>query len=203
MKPRTQAIVRVIVLAIGGLATALGLYCLIVSCALFLDLQRWSKARLLDIEVDVSQPGEFSGRFTPDCPFAFCYQLVLVLPPSLSDRLGSVDSLSGMEARISVTDSHGSDLPKVKERPVQVALMMPSKTISLGGIPHPLSKETYTLKLTVSKGAEALSGTKQRLFLEYRIGFQAIVWLVGLVVAVSSLSVGVISLRAGHRLRKV
>ncbi len=188
-------------MAIGGLVTAFGAYSLIVSCVLFIQLGQWSKARLLDIEVDVSQPGEFSGRFTPDCPFAFCYKLLLVLPPSLSDRLESVDFLTAMEARLSVTDSHGSELPNLKERPVQLALMMPSKTISLGGIPHRLPEETYTLRLTISQGAKALSGTKQRLILKYLFGFQAMAWLVGLLVAIPALAVGVILLRAGRRLK--
>jgi hypothetical protein len=200
MKPQARTIVRVIVLAIGGLVTAFGVYCLIISCVLFVQLWQWGRARLLDIEADVSQPGEFSGQFIPKCPIAICYRLLLVLPPSLSDRSASENLLAGMEARLSVTDSHGSELPKLKERPVQVALMTHSETISLGGIPHRLPEETYMLRLTISQGAKALSGTQQRLILKYAIGFQGVAWLVGLVVAIAALAIGAILLFAGVKL---
>jgi hypothetical protein len=191
---------RIFLLATGGLVAAFGIYCLIISCVLFVQLRQWAKARILDIEVDVSQPGEFTGRFTPDCPFAFSYQLLLVLPPSLSDRLESEDLLTGMEARLSVMDSHGSELRDLRDRPIQPAVRTPGKPIALERI-YLLPKETHTLRLSVSQGAMALSGTKQRLVLKYLFGFQAVAWLVGLLVSIPALAVGAILLFAGVKLR--
>jgi len=191
--------IRIVVLAVGGFFATLGVYCFFTSFVMFAALKGWAKTHLLDMEVDVSQPGEFSGQFIPKCPIAIYYRLLLVLPPSLFDRSESENLLEGLEARLSVTDSHGSELPKLTERPVQLALMMPSKTISLGGIPHRLPEETYTLRFTVSKGAKALSGTQQRLILKYAIGSQGVAWLVRLVVAVAALAVGAVFIFRGVR----
>ncbi len=166
MKPQTQAIVRVLVLAIGGLVTAFGLVYLFFLCIMVGTFRGWVKARPLDIAVDVSQPGEFSGQFIPRCPIAFRYRLLLVLPPSLADRSASEDLLAGMEAHLSVMDPHGSELPDLKERPVQPAHRTPGKPIALERF-APFPKETYTLRLTISQGAKALSGTQQRLILKY------------------------------------
>jgi hypothetical protein len=136
-----------------------------------MQIRQWGKERFLDIEVDVSQPGEFSGKFIPKCPIAFSYVLLLELPPSLFDHSETEALLEGLEARLSITDSHGSELPNLKDRPVKHKTH--GNPIMLECLPN-LPEEIHTLKLTISKGAEALSGTKQHLFLEYCIGFQAI-----------------------------
>ena len=179
---------KIIVFAIASLVTAFGVYCVIVSCLLFMQFREWRKARLLDIEVDVSQPGEFSGQFVPKCPIAVFCVLLLELHPSFSDEAETEALLEGMEARLSIMDSHGSELPNLKYRPVkQITRENPIMLECLQNLPE----ETHTLKLTISKGAEALSGTKQQLFLEYRFGFQAISLHITFLAAVISLILGV------------
>jgi hypothetical protein len=178
---------KIIILTIAGLVAAFGVYCLIVSCHLFMQFRQWSKARLLDIEVDVSQPGEFSGQFAPKCPIAACYVLLLELPPSFSGDSDTKVLLEGLEAHLSVMDSHGSELPDLENPHVECKTS--GNPIMLERL-NRLPEEPHTLKLTITKGAKALSGTKQRLFIEYRLGFQTISLHISFLVAVVAISFG-------------
>jgi hypothetical protein len=201
MKPRTQAIVRVVVLAIGGLVTTLAVAYFLFLCVMVGKLRGWVNARPLDIVVDVSRIGEFSGQFTPKCPIAFCYQLLLVLPPALADRPESEDLLAGMEAHLSVVDSRGSALRELEERPVQPAQRRPGRPIALERI-FRLPSGTYTLRLTISKGAKPLSGTQQRLMLKYVCSdIFVLVLLKHFFLAMLVLAVGAILFSVGVRLR--
>ena len=190
---------KIIILTVAGLVTAFGVYCLIVSCHLFMQFRQWSKARLLDIEVDVSQPGEFSGQFAPKCPIAACYVLLLELSPSFFDGSDAKVLLEGLEARLSAIDSHGQKLPALKDRHVECKTS--GNPILLERL-NRLPEEPHTLKLTITKGAKALSGTKQRLFLEYRLGFQTISLHISFWVAVVAISFGTGLTFYGLRLAK-
>jgi len=175
------------ILAIAGLVIVIGIFCLVASCFLFVQFRQWTKTRLLDIEVDISQPGEFSGQFVPKCPIAAYYTLLLELPPSFTEDSDTQALLDGLEARLSVLDSHGSELRGFKERDIKYKTR--GNPIMLEQL-YRLPEESYTLRFTIAQGAKALSGTKQHLFLEYRLGFQTIELHISLLATVVALTIG-------------
>jgi len=166
---RINQIVRIIVLTIAGLLIAVGVLSLIVSWFVFRELRQWSEARPLDIEVDLSQPGEFSDQFILKCPDAVYYELCLVLPSSLCVKSEGEELLAGLEASCSIMDSYGSELPHLRELRLKPAKVTPGKPMLLESIGH-LPEDTYTFRLTVSQGAGALSGVEQHLIMTYVVG---------------------------------
>jgi len=154
-----------------------------------MQIRQWGKERFMDIEVDVSQPGEFSGQFVPKCPIAVFYALQLELPPSLSDDSETEALLEGLEARLSVMDSHGSELKNLKDRRVELRYRRHGKTIGLERL-YRLPEEKYMLRITITQGAKALSETKQRLILKYIIGFQGIAPFISSIASVIALALG-------------
>jgi len=169
---RIRQIVKIFFLATSGLLTAFGIFLLIFSWFSFQELKQWGEARSLDIEVDLSQPGEFSYPFILECPYADSYDLLLILPPFPSSESKPDDLLAGLDAFYSIIDSNGLELPhllKLRLEPLTKASGKPILFESIGRLP----KAMYTFRLTVSQGAGALSGVEQHLIMTYNIGFDA------------------------------
>jgi len=191
---RAHQIVRIIVLAIAGLLIAFGVFSLIFSWSSFWELCQWREARPLDVEVDLSQPGEFSYQFILECPYAYSCDLLLILPPSLSGESKPDDLLAGLEACYSIMDSYGLELPHLRElhlEPLTAASGEPILLEAIGRLPE----DTYTFRLTVSQGAGALSGVKQRLIMTYAVGFHALGPFMALALGVFALVGGAILIK--------
>ncbi len=188
---RIRQIVKIFFLATSGLLTAFGVFLLIFSWFSFQELKQWGEARSLDIEVDLSQPGEFSYPFILECPYADSYDLLLILPPFPSSESKPDDLLAGLDAFYSIIDSNGLELPhllKLRLEPLTKASGKPILFESIGRLP----KAMYTFRLTVSQGAGALSGVEQHLIMTYNIGFAAALPLLALSLGIPSFAFGVI-----------
>lgn len=188
---RLRHIVKFFFLATSGLLIAFGIFLLIFSWFFFRELKQWHKTHPFDIKVDLSQPGEFSEQFTLKCPYAFSYDLWLILPHSLSVDPELMELFAGLEARYSVIDYSGSEIEWLRELPLE-PLTKPSEGQVLLETIGLLHENTYTFKLTVSHGAGALSGVEQRLVMDYNIGFAAALPLLALALGMPSFAFGVI-----------
>ena len=188
---RIRQIVKIFFFATSGLLTAFGIFLLIFSWLSFNELKQWGEVRSLDIEVDLSQPGEFSYPFILECPYADSYDLLLILPPFPSSESKPDDLLAGLDAVYSIIDSNGLELPhlrKLRLEPLTKASGKPILFESIGRLP----KAMYTFRLTVSQGAGALSGVEQHLIMTYNIGFAAALPLLALALGIPSFAFGVI-----------
>jgi hypothetical protein len=188
---KTRKIIKVIVLVIGSLLIVFGVYCLISSWCFFRQLKQWSKANALDIKVDLSLPGEYSNKFDLKCPYASSHELLLVLPNFQQEEFEKKGSWDGLEGQFSFFDRNGAEIDWLSELEVSPKTKISEGEVLLldiGGLP----RGTYMLRLTVSKGAKALSGVEQRLVMHYLIGFAAIGPILYLVMGVPSFTVGVL-----------
>lgn len=179
-----------------------GVFSLIVSYFFYRELRQWHNTNPLDISVDMSQPGELSEQFTLKCPYAFSYDLWLVLPHSFSGELVQKELLDGLEAYFSITDHSGSDIMWLREIPLEQLTKSSEKRILLKCIGL-LPENTYTLNLSVSQGAKALLGVEQRLIIDYNIGFVTLLPILTLFIGIPTFVFGLVLAFLEHNAREV
>jgi len=185
-------IVKIIALLISSLLIAFGICSLIFSYFNYRELKQWHKTHPFDVRVDLSQPGEFSKQFTLNCPYAFSYDLWLLLPQVLSPETEWEELRMNLEVHYSVIDHSGSEIEWLREIHLKPSTKPSEGKILLGTFGR-LKENTYTIKFIVSQGVEALSGVEQRLIMDYNIGFAWASPVLALFLGIPSLVIGVIS----------
>ncbi len=163
-KRRTGRIVAFIaagVLLIGGVVFLFGYY--------YYDRQftEWQDARPIDIPVDLSKPGTFSGRFTQTCRVAHGEAIFLIVAASALGDTSPTELLKSLRFTCVISDPGGR--PVVEQAFSSEAW---SGSRFEGGdidiisfLPFPEGE--YDLTLTVEQGAPALAGVEQRLQARY------------------------------------
>jgi hypothetical protein len=140
----------------------------------FAQFLAWFEAKPVDIEVDFSKPGTYSSGFEQTCSVSYSELFVLEVPESVfrnrdTDSVSLIDALlSKLEASCTITDSNGDEI-------ATLALPDPNShrngiffdnLVPLNEMP-PFKNGTYRIFISVSKGAPALSGIKQRFAARY------------------------------------
>ena len=132
-----------------------------------LRLKELQEMALLAETVDFSKPGSFSGRWKQGSSFAHGEGIYLAVAGDKAPGKTETELLEGLDGTVRVSSSEGKEVfsgPIVhgwsnsirKEKPIMLAY--------LG---FPLEKGVYALDITVTNGAEALSGMEQTISVEY------------------------------------
>jgi hypothetical protein len=188
---KRRQVIKVVFFIIGCLLTVFGIYSLIISWCFFSQLKQWNKTNVFDIKVDLSQPGEYSKKFDIKCPYYPLHDLLLVLPNFQQEEFEKKGSWEGLDANLSVIDHTGAEIDCWKELDVSPMTEINDGEVLL--IPFgSLSRNTYTFKIMVTKGAKALSGVEQRLVLTNIIGMAFMGPILYFLVGAPSFCVGVI-----------
>lgn len=125
------------------------------------SIEEWSVAKPIDMKVDLSQPGEFVGRFHQTWLSAHSQFIGLRVPEAILNATTPLALLKGASARFVIADKSGVEIESS-----EIDLASDGDLIH-GLIPlsfaSPGTKGDFSAKLVVTAGAAALKGVPQRL----------------------------------------
>lgn len=163
--PRGRTILRIIVAA------------LLIAGAVLLFLAhrgreafyRWVEARPVNIKVDLSQAGEFSGPFHQTCEMSHGEYLCLELPPRVLAGTTPTKLVANLRFEYTVTNAQGG-----QEARGDFEYGLPWEDyLYEGAIPlvyvDRFHNGDYTLLLRVTTGVPELAGVQQRLIARYHL----------------------------------
>ena len=160
---------RTISSVIASLLLVAGVYFLIWAHHQRQEFQRWTTAKPIDMAVDVSHPGHFSGEFRQTCQTSHGEAVCLEMPSNLLASASASNVLASLQFDCTIADAQGTQVVKSSFDGDR----LDGDRLIDGAIPvvfiAPFKKGIYTLTLTVSKGAPALAGVHQRLVARYEL----------------------------------
>ncbi|MDQ1256439.1 MAG: hypothetical protein QG656_1035 [Candidatus Hydrogenedentes bacterium] len=140
------------------------------------ELQRrqfweWVEVPTIDIPVDCSVPGSFSGKLVHTCTMAHGGGgLRLEIPPESIPQTELESALEGLRVEGTVTDIKSGAKTAI-EASDRFLYSVPGDehAILAASLPYDLPKGEYTLELSVVTGAQRLAGIPQRLVGRYML----------------------------------
>lgn len=132
-------------------------------------IDRWAAELPVDMQVDFSRPGTFTTTGVFSCPAACGHgmHLYLLLPEEEKRDVTPRAVVEELALRCSIEDKSGREVCSFAVPDDQVPAPYQGQ-ILLGGTLYVGSK-TNVLRLTVSRGASALKGTRQRVIGMYDV----------------------------------
>lgn len=155
--------------AVAGLLCVVGVFFLITAYRYRQDFYRWQEASPIDIAIDLSKPGQFTGGFKQTCHIAHGEVLCLRLPPNMLANSAWPNRLHDLRFVAQIRDKNGMET--VREEftgDLFGTNYQPNGTLALLPFP-PFGNGEYQLILTVTEGVPALQGTPQRLVARYML----------------------------------
>lgn len=162
-----------------------------------------SKAKLVNIEVDFSKPGNYSSSFYVSSAIALGLQLELKFDWPASGKDAALPKLDGLEGKVSVADENGqvvgcSDFTSEDFYPVTYS-DEPNGYYMMVHCPFS-AKGDFTLTIDIVRPAGALRNSRQILTGRFLIcGLQTIPALFLSVAGLTSAGLGVKMMRSKHK----
>jgi len=165
---KKRAIGRTISLVIAGIVIVAGVFFIVGAYCIRQKFLRQAKAKPIDIAVDLSGPGEFSGEFRQTWRACHGQTINLHVPTNLSSQVSLSNLSDSLEFKCQITDSKGNVVvdDKLAGRPIlqdgsdnNIIPLLYFRPFDLG---------TYMLTFTVISGAPQLAGVEQRLVCQYQ-----------------------------------
>ena len=185
---------RIIASVIAGLLAVAGIYFLVESHRIRHEFYQRIEEKLIDLEVDLSQPGEFSGEFQQTWSICHRQAINLHVPSNLASQVSPSKLLTSLEFKCRITDSNGDVVADDKSagHPIWQDRLDDDEIPLLYF--HPFDKGgTYTLTLTIIRGAPRLAGVPQRLVGRYQpCGIELLPAFFAIVIGIASLVVAAI-----------
>ena len=158
---------RVVTLSVAAVLLTVGVVFLLGYYHYDRQFAEWQDARPIDIPVDLSKPGTFSGRFIQTCRAAHGEAISLVVAPSATGGTSPADLIRPLRLRCVISDLRG--LPVVEQEfrgeAWSASRFGGGDTDMISFSPFPEGE--YNLTLTIAEGAPALAGMDQRLQARY------------------------------------
>ncbi|MHC4213893.1 MAG: hypothetical protein ACYSWP_11025 [Planctomycetota bacterium] len=156
IRPITRALLAFILLLLAA-----GVFFLIVTFNIFKDFKHLFDIRQVDIEADLSKPGEFACDFIQTRKSHLGQTVFLYIP---SDNLSPDNLLESLEFECKITDPNGNIVidsnmagrSRWHNRSYDIS-------IPLMSLLNPLEPGDYRFTFTVTKGAPKLNGLEQRI----------------------------------------
>jgi hypothetical protein len=163
-------------ISIGRLITATFAALLTAATAVFVDgscnsdrrFHEAIDARPMSLDIDLSQPGEFSAPFTQTYCEAHGEIIRLIVESPDGTGRATAEQLAGLDARVMIADADDN-------RVVDQELAVPKDRAPPEdeGLPlayfRPFSEGDYTATITVARGAPSLRGARQTLYAQYSL----------------------------------
>lgn len=158
---------RKIVLVVAGILLLAGIFFLVKAYQYHKQFYEWVEAEPINIEVDMSKPGKYSGQFHQTCAISHGEELLLQLPADKLKEMSPKAVVGPLEFHCSITNEIGEEVVS-SETARQINLRDEYKD---GAIPllyfHPFENGTYHLVLSVTKSNQHLADVPQRLIARY------------------------------------
>jgi hypothetical protein len=131
------------------------------------DFYECLDARPAAVTVDLSQPGKSTAPFKQTCALAHGEALYLVLPVATLTTQSVAQLLDGLDATITITDTHGNQVIRTKFTDFEVGTSSTDPIL----LSHfdPFQNGDYVIAIDVAEGAPALLGSKQTVFAKYEL----------------------------------
>jgi len=189
---------RTIASVIAGVFVVVGVYFIVWSVQYRREFYQALEARPIDMAVDLSQPGEFSGQLhqTRRTPYLF-QPLYLEVPPDVLHDVSVPDMVSKLRFNYAIADAQGKMVVESKfEGDLAASARFSQGTLQIGGFAY-FETGKYTLTFRVTEGVPELAGIPQRLASSYLLcGMEMMSVLLGTVIGIASIIVaGIILLR--------
>ncbi|MFA6562176.1 MAG: hypothetical protein WCV00_09755 [Verrucomicrobiia bacterium] len=160
---------RTIACAVAGLLCAASIFLLIFAHNHRRDFYQWKQARPIDIPVDLSKPGQFTGGFAQTCHISHGEAICLAVPTDVVAKTTWTNLLSNLRFVSQIQDRNGKE--ELKEEftgePFGRDHLIDGDFVLL--MFRPFADGTYQMALTVTQGAPALHGVPQRLVARYML----------------------------------
>ena len=186
---------RIIATVIGVLILAFGINMLVTSHRSRQGFEEWKVARPIDIEVDFSKPGTFSGPLHQTCQISHDELLGIEVPKETLSDLTETELLEGLEFDCLITDEQGKAVIErnFKSNPdwetQRIDQMIP--LLSILSFPN----GDYTLTVHIKEGAPKLASIPQRLVARYMLcGMELMVAQISLIIGVVALVIATVLL---------
>jgi hypothetical protein len=165
---RRISIGRLIAATLAALLTAVAAF--FAYGAYDLDRQFYEAldARPISLEVNLSQPGEFSAPFTQTYTASHGESIHLLVELPAGSTCVTAEQLAGLDARMVIVDVDGNKVVDQKLAAPTDCGPREDEALPLAYF-HPFSVGEYTATITVAQGAPALRGTKQTLYAKYHL----------------------------------
>jgi len=158
---------RVVALSIAGVLLIVGVVFLFGYYHYDRQFTEWQDARPIDIPVDLSKPGTFSGRFTQTCRVAHGEGIFLIVAASALGNTSPTELLKSLRFTCVISDPGGRPVveQKLSSEAWSGSRLEGGDIDLISFLPFPEGE--YDLTLTVEQGAPALAGVEQRLQARY------------------------------------
>ena len=162
----------------------------------YLDVKRQLRAgktdQPVDIEVDLSRPGEYTGPFVQTCAMSHDQRLTLHLGEEVATAEEAAALLGGLDATFAVYRT--DDTPVIELELMDLGRHQAYPAAYLEGQRFaPFAKGSYRFRLTVRQPAAALSGVRQQLTARYELcGLEGFALVAGAAATFGPLIAGVL-----------
>ncbi|MBI5725384.1 MAG: hypothetical protein HZA50_15615 [Planctomycetes bacterium] len=160
---------RTIAYSIAGLCLAAGIYFSLEARPKLREFDEWRKDRPADIQVDLSQPGEFSGKFVQTCDISHSEEISLIVSPEAAARPDSAKLPENLRCTLRITDEKGGESFKQEVVGEDLSQYGPQKEKFVLALFRPFKRGNYRITITITQGAPALRGVQQRIVARYLI----------------------------------
>jgi len=161
---------RIFACVIAAYLAYFGVESLVEAHHLGQQYEQWQTARPVDISVDLSTPGEYSGVFRQTCQSSHGEVISLHVDRDKMDTSLSVpEPLNPPAFRCEITDSAGSVIVSDEWVNMYVRDAVDEEGVVRLFDFHPFKKGDYTFTLTVTEGAEEFAGVPQRVVASYSL----------------------------------
>jgi len=148
------------------------------------EVTQWHQARPIDIPVDLSKTGEFSGEFVQTCQISHDEALCLLVPQEVLASTRPANLLDDLRFTCQIVDQSGKQKISGKFQG-----SLPSDRLLDGAIQivslSRFNNGVYKLTLTVTQGASALRGVEQRLIARYKLcGLEELPSVIALIISI-------------------
>ena len=158
---------RTIASVIAVILILTGIYFLFESYRYRQKFYEWLNAEPINIAVDLSKPGKFSGKFHQTCYVAHGEELLLQVPFDQLKGVSPKTLIEPLEYHCAITDANG-EVVVSSETASQIDLRDEYED---GAIPLlyfvPFKNGIYNLELEVTSGIPDLAGVPQRIIARY------------------------------------
>ncbi|MBI5388102.1 MAG: hypothetical protein HZA90_25840 [Verrucomicrobia bacterium] len=153
---------------VAALLLGFGVKCLFDGRRLRQEFEVWKTARPVDAEVDLSIPGKFLLPFQQACSSSHGEILALRLPMETLRGTSVTQLLAGLQAQLEISMKPGTTVVASAMSQVWWGEETLDDAIPIFSV-VPFRKGAYEATVTVTEGAPALKGVKQRLEGRYQL----------------------------------
>ncbi|MFZ2642882.1 MAG: hypothetical protein WA117_17945 [Verrucomicrobiia bacterium] len=186
---------RTIAYVIAGLICAASLFLLIFAHNHRRNFYQWEQARPIDIPVDFSKPGQFTGGFVQTCHISHGEAICLAVPSNTVANTTWSKLLADLQFVSLIQDQSGHEITRVEFTGESLARDHLIDGAILLVTFQPFENGTYRMTLTVKQGAPALRGVPQHLVARYMLcGMEKMPSFIAMVMGIGGLVIAAVIL---------